>query len=92
MKNKNILNVNYDLESLEQGYKCKKCGKTFGAFPDYGCDCEKKPMFIAPCNLTANNIVEFIWIDKGIYPHKVICVRYKCGKIKWKDKNYKKNV
>ncbi len=52
----------------------------------------KKPLFKAPCNITPNNAIEFVWVEKGKYPHKVVCVRYKCGKIKWKDKGYKKNV
>lgn len=44
-----------------------------------------EPLFRAPCNITQNNIIEY-----NVVNGKLHCVRYKCGKIKWKCKNYKK--
>lgn len=50
----------------------------------------KPPLFIAPCNITSNNTFEIYQIYNEKYLYECICVRYKCGKIKWKKKGYKK--
>lgn len=48
-------------------------------------------LFKAPCNLARNNSIELVEnIPNSKYPYNPICVRYKCGKIKWKCKGYKK--
>ena len=39
----------------------------------------------APCNITKNNT---IGID--LDTNEIVYVKYKCGKIKWKDRNGKK--
>ena len=55
-----------------------------------------RPLFKAPCNITKDNIMEIqqnylYGINKKVkFPYTLICIRYKCGKIKWKIKNYKK--
>jgi hypothetical protein len=41
---------------------------------------------IAPCNITPNNTIEFT------LEGEIICVRYKCGKIKWRKTNVDKNT
>jgi len=41
----------------------------------------KEGLFIAPCNITPNNIMEY-----NLVTRELDCVRYKCGKIKWKRK------
>ena len=57
-----------------------------------------EPLFFAPCNITKNNTIEIqenclYGINKKIkFPYTCICARYKCGKIKWKIKNYKKRL
>jgi len=38
-----------------------------------------EPLFIAPCNITKNNVMEY-----NVFNKELVCVRYKCGKIKWK--------
>ena len=43
----------------------------------------------APCNITPNNIIE-VKMNDTFELSEIICVRYKCGKIKWKKKGYKK--
>jgi len=45
----------------------------------------KKMLGIAPCNISPNNIMECDIANK-----RIVCVRYNCGKIKWKEKGYKK--
>ena len=45
----------------------------------------KQPLFKAPCNITENNIIE-AQIDFNTGEHKVMCVRYQCGQIKWRRK------
>lgn len=47
-------------------------------------------LFKAPCNITNNNTIEIIYLYNKKLPYECICVRYKCGKIKWKKKGYKK--
>ena len=46
---------------------------------------EDAPLFRAPCNITKNNMIEYDYLNNKLY-----CIRYNCGKIKWKCKNYKK--
>ena len=41
--------------------------------------------FKAPCNITPNNIMQY-----DVNKQKLICIRYECGKIKWKCKGYGK--
>ncbi len=40
---------------------------------------KEEELFKAPCNITKNNLLEY-----DIVNDKLICVRFKCGKIKWK--------
>ncbi len=40
-----------------------------------------KHLAVAPCNITSNNTISL-----DIVNHEIICVRYKCGKIKWSKK------
>ena len=46
--------------------------------------------FKAPCNITKNNNIEALLTFNSKFPYKVLCVRYKCGKIKWKCKGYRR--
>ncbi len=45
----------------------------------------KTPLFKAPCNITKKNIMEYDVTNK-----KLLCVRYNCGRIKWKCRGYRK--
>lgn len=47
----------------------------------------------SPCNITSNNTIEARPLYEGRrYPFEIICVRYGCGKIKWKKEGYKKGM
>lgn len=43
--------------------------------------CFMKKLFKAPCNITTNNTVEY-----NAVTHECVCVRFGCGKIKWKKR------
>jgi hypothetical protein len=52
---------------------------------------KKEPITRAPCNITKNNTIELVpnLRKNAVTPFRIDCVRFKCGKIKWKRKNDK---